>query len=154
MSGSNKPRYKLAGDYVAAMSFLAAGINFAVLLLAPRVLIRGQPIGFDLFIYVLCLANIGAILPGSIRRVKVCTWIAVSGNLALVAVLCLLYGQAGLLVIPAPGFFILIILKNKRIVTPKGFCTRCQYDLTGNITGACPECGQAIESTESEPATG
>ena len=24
------------------------------------------------------------------------------------------------------------------------FCTRCSYDLTGNISGVCPECGTAV----------
>ena len=24
----------------------------------------------------------------------------------------------------------------------KGLCLRCGYDLTGNISGVCPECGQ------------
>jgi len=26
-----------------------------------------------------------------------------------------------------------------------GFCQVCKYDLTGNISGTCPECGTAIE---------
>jgi hypothetical protein len=25
---------------------------------------------------------------------------------------------------------------------PEGWCTRCGYDLTGNVSGVCPECGQ------------
>lgn len=28
----------------------------------------------------------------------------------------------------------------------KGLCVRCGYDLTGNITGVCPECGTPIRS--------
>jgi len=31
---------------------------------------------------------------------------------------------------------------------PPGHCRRCNYDLTGNTSGTCPECGTAI-STES-----
>jgi hypothetical protein len=27
----------------------------------------------------------------------------------------------------------------------RGLCTRCGYDLTGNVSGVCPECGTAIE---------
>ena len=27
-----------------------------------------------------------------------------------------------------------------------GHCTKCGYDLTGNVTGTCPECGTEIES--------
>ena len=26
-----------------------------------------------------------------------------------------------------------------------GLCVRCSYDLTGNVSGACPECGRKIE---------
>jgi len=27
----------------------------------------------------------------------------------------------------------------------KGLCVRCAYDLTGNVSGVCPECGTKIE---------
>ena len=27
---------------------------------------------------------------------------------------------------------------------PSGYCTRCAYDLRGNVSGKCPECGTAI----------
>ncbi len=33
---------------------------------------------------------------------------------------------------------------------PRGHCRSCGYDLTGNVTGRCPECGCAVVST---PAT-
>ena len=26
----------------------------------------------------------------------------------------------------------------------KGLCIKCGYDLTGNVTGVCPECGEAL----------
>ena len=29
----------------------------------------------------------------------------------------------------------------------KGRCLRCGYDLTGNVSGACPECGTEIKTT-------
>ena len=28
--------------------------------------------------------------------------------------------------------------------TPPGICPHCQYDLTGNVSGACPECGTPV----------
>ena len=29
---------------------------------------------------------------------------------------------------------------------PPGHCQKCGYDLTGNVSGRCPECGTAIET--------
>jgi len=31
-----------------------------------------------------------------------------------------------------------------------GLCVRCGYDLTGNVSGVCPECGTPIEPTEAK----
>ena len=31
-----------------------------------------------------------------------------------------------------------------RRLIPAGHCQRCGYDLTGNISGVCPECGKRI----------
>lgn len=31
---------------------------------------------------------------------------------------------------------------------PKGHCQTCSYDLTGNVTGICPECGIEIATSE------
>ncbi len=28
-----------------------------------------------------------------------------------------------------------------------GLCVRCKYDLTGNVSGVCPECGTAVKGT-------
>ena len=28
---------------------------------------------------------------------------------------------------------------------PLGHCQRCGYDLTGNVSGRCPECGEAVD---------
>ncbi len=37
----------------------------------------------------------------------------------------------------------------------RGLCLRCGYNLTGNTSGRCPECGEAIERPQSEAlATG
>ncbi len=34
---------------------------------------------------------------------------------------------------------------------PPGHCSRCGYDMTGNESGVCPECGTKIEHTTQEP---
>ncbi len=34
----------------------------------------------------------------------------------------------------------------KRFQHPYPFCLNCEYNLTGNTTGVCPECGEAVDS--------
>jgi len=36
---------------------------------------------------------------------------------------------------------------------PKGHCQSCAYDLTGNVSGRCPECGTMIEGAALPRAT-
>ena len=31
---------------------------------------------------------------------------------------------------------------------PSGHCRRCGYNLTGNVSGRCPECGAAVKGTD------
>ena len=38
---------------------------------------------------------------------------------------------------------VLVYLDRRRRPGP-GFCAECGYDLTGNVSGICPECGRAI----------
>ena len=35
---------------------------------------------------------------------------------------------------------------------PPGHCRRCGYDLTGNVSGICPECGTAVPALPTAPA--
>jgi hypothetical protein len=35
---------------------------------------------------------------------------------------------------------------------PAGFCVKCGYNLTGNVSGICPECGQPIEPPDQHTA--
>lgn len=37
----------------------------------------------------------------------------------------------------------LVVLPRRRIRVP-GRCSRCGYDLTGNVSGVCPECGARV----------
>ncbi len=46
-----------------------------------------------------------------------------------------------------------IYLLPKRLDPRPDLCARCDYDLTGNASGRCPECGQPVEvSLGSTPA--
>jgi hypothetical protein len=33
---------------------------------------------------------------------------------------------------------------------PAGHCPKCSYDLTGNVSGVCPECGTEIPKSAAE----
>jgi len=35
----------------------------------------------------------------------------------------------------------IVVYKHVRPRLPANCCTRCSYDLTGNVSGICPECG-------------
>ncbi len=36
---------------------------------------------------------------------------------------------------------------------PRGQCAKCGYDLTGNVTGVCPECGAESDDKPAPPAS-
>lgn len=38
----------------------------------------------------------------------------------------------------------------KRIEIPPGHCSKCEYDLTGNESGRCPECGAVVAGKPGE----
>ena len=46
------------------------------------------------------------------------------------------------------GLMVFTPLGNRFLVllAPIGYCLSCSYDLTGNTTGRCPECGTRLES--------
>jgi len=46
----------------------------------------------------------------------------------------------------SPSWSLFFILLRKRRKYPKGHCQSCGYDLTGNTTGACPECNSEVAS--------
>jgi hypothetical protein len=52
---------------------------------------------------------------------------------------------AGLLLIyPAGHTFVAVLRKTRR--RHEGLCKNCGYDLTGNLSGKCPECGILIRT--------
>ncbi len=44
----------------------------------------------------------------------------------------------------ALGRLVYAMLQWKRVAMPDGHCDDCDYDLTGNTSGVCPECGRQL----------
>lgn len=44
------------------------------------------------------------------------------------------------------GVLTLIAWRRERHQHPSGRCQRCGYDLTGNVSGRCPECGMIVRA--------
>jgi hypothetical protein len=51
-----------------------------------------------------------------------------------------------LLAVVATPTGVLWLVDRRRI--PPGHCQHCGYDLTGNISGRCPECGEVVRAGE------
>jgi hypothetical protein len=49
----------------------------------------------------------------------------------------------GLILIPA-GVVALLIARRRHAGEAGRHCPACDYDLTGNVSGVCPECGRAL----------
>lgn len=65
--------------------------------------------------------------------------VAIANSTALPLFVCVLY--------PLPAYFVAAItgaIVQMRLskVPPPGCCRNCGYDLTGNLSGRCPECGR------------
>ena len=65
---------------------------------------------------------------------------------ASIMVIGISFGAMSLLILLLhPGLNLLLIQSNRRLVR-KGLCPSCLYNLTGNTSGLCPECGAIIRS--------
>lgn len=53
---------------------------------------------------------------------------------------------------PLAGIAVLYFMKRFRPKSKHGDCRACGYDLTGNVTGQCPECGNSIAARDSTSA--
>jgi hypothetical protein len=55
---------------------------------------------------------------------------------------------------PALGLVLgLLALRLRRQKPAPGICTGCGYDLTGNVSGVCPECGAPVTARSLSPAS-
>ena len=64
-----------------------------------------------------------------------------------------LFGTVAVIVAASGFLFLLfaiptVILWHRDRRPPPGHCQNCAYDLTGNISGVCPECGTRISTAE------
>ncbi|MCP4250685.1 MAG: hypothetical protein GY778_26895 [bacterium] len=48
-----------------------------------------------------------------------------------------------LMMVAVPGVVVAALIARRRRY-PRGHCQRCGYDLTGNESGRCPECGKLV----------
>jgi hypothetical protein len=90
------------------------------------------------------LLNIWALSPWSRRfgRLRITVALVDSALVLWLAGLGLVEVAPGVLVVLAPlGLNLAAIFTGPRPQRDEGRCARCQYDLTGNTTGVCPECG-------------
>jgi hypothetical protein len=53
----------------------------------------------------------------------------------------------GVAAIVTPVLWAATRLPRKAAVKPKGVCEKCGYNLTGNASGVCPECGTKVGNT-------
>ena len=102
---------------------------FIGLIVFTVVLITAVTVGLYLIPYI-GLKNIHPLAP----RVVCATLGLVIGALIL--------GVALLIVTLAPAA---VLLWRHRPRRPPGHCGQCGYDLTGNVSGRCPECGSPIQ---------
>ena len=47
-----------------------------------------------------------------------------------------------------------VVLWRRDWHVPPGHCLRCGYDLTGNVSGRCPECGMQVSAAAVRAASG
>ena len=58
--------------------------------------------------------------------------------------------DSGMMIAMPIGFVTAVVVYLRLAWKPKpGHCTKCNYDLTGNTSGRCPECGEPIGPDDS-----
>lgn len=131
-------RHTDAADYVAVYALTTFGLLFAAEHLRHAGFVRGIGfVWFHLFGGLLVAETWITSQIADFVRVRVTT-----GELALLFV-----GQLPIWTIAARCFRVRTNLK-------PGTCVSCAYDLTGNVSGRCPECGVAVVHSSVETGSG
>lgn len=134
--------------YIFFRSFLFVGIIFLGLWLASIRYTFGY-FGKN-FIFIYAQGGIGAYRAPGIAEFSM-GWFGHRSTRDDIGIVWLVEVEGPLAVIggwiPVISFTIpaLICLPPRR--TRPGFCIKCQYDLTGNTSGICPECGTPLKSS-------
>lgn len=92
----------------------------------------GAVVGFAVGMFVLVLAT------GTIRAL-------IPGSSPILSAIVAYFIPTIVVTATAAGALLGIRVALRKPVPPPGFC-RCGYDLTGNLSGVCPECGTAVPS--------
>ena len=66
------------------------------------------------------------------------------------------FGTLLVVIFGVPVYFVVMWRKSRRekrveFRRKNGICVNCGYDLRGNTTGICPECGEPIENIKATP---
>lgn len=86
------------------------------------------------------------------KKLQKARWILIATTVP-VTLLTSLSEYGFFVVVGAPvGVFLLTTLALRYYLhdrpPPKGFCRGCEYNLTGNVSGICPECGTPISNSK------
>ncbi len=117
-----------ADDRVAELTYAVFGFAFALeLLRLPRLLYRLNGMLSSLFL--------GSVLVFDVARMQIS-----------------FFGDRWITIALVPAFWVawlpIVFWINLRVVRrlnrAKGLCVKCGYNLTGNESGTCPECGLAV----------
>lgn len=85
----------------------------------------------------LVVASISAVTFLSLKQLHRYIWIPAEAGLLIFVALCTV------------TVYPILMLTNKLRICPGVHVCTCGYDLAGNISGQCPECGRAIMEAES-----
>jgi uncharacterized paraquat-inducible protein A len=58
------------------------------------------------------------------------------------------YLGSSLLLAYLPSRWVYSLMRWRRVQDNGERCAHCDYDLTGNVSGTCPECGRAVRDPE------
>lgn len=125
-------RFQDADDCTAVAIFLVFGFGFALNCLSSP---GGRVIGW-LFTLII----------GWLLVMFVCRWLLVWSVTPTYAVLSRMHWGAtvAFVTIWTPTLVLLDRRVRKRLREQRGCCPVCNYNLTGNLSGVCPECGNPV----------